>query len=516
MIPVDVGAPRLDLRLVPAALTSWAVTAAGILWQVGGSITAVTAAIAFTAATGWWSSGRRDGAADIRALRAGVVAVAVVGAGFAIAVGLRVDELRHHPIVDRYGAVATVVVTPTESPRTLNGGRMMFRASLRILDGHEISGRTVVFASARFADVSVGLPVGFRARVGPPTRRDLTIAVLSATGEPTFGQAAPIQRVAHDVRTGFADAARAVLPVDQAAMLPALVLGDTSTLTGKTIAEFRASGLTHLTAVSGANVTIVCGAVLFTAALVGPRMAVALAAVALLAFVIVVQPSASVLRAAVMGGIALLAVVSHRRRQAIPVLSASVIVLMIGAPELAVDVGFALSVLATAALVVVAPVWSRRLAGRGWPKPLADAVSVAVAAQLVTAPLVAGISATFSVVSVAANLAVAAVIPPITVVGTAAAALCPLWPSGAELLIRFTGPELWWLLRVAHWAAGITGASIPVPSGLLGVATVAAAGVIAVASWRWRWVRVGTGGAVMCLLAWTVSGLSGGHDTIGW
>jgi competence protein ComEC len=233
-----------------------------------------------------------------------------------------------------------------------------------------------------------------------------------------------------------------------------------------------------------------------------------------MAFVIVVQPSASVLRAAVMGAITLLAVVSHRRRQAIPVLSASVLVLMIAAPELAVDVGFALSVSATAALVVIAPVWSRRLTGRGWPKPLADAVSVAVAAQLVTAPLVAGISGTFSVVSVAANLAVAAVIPPITVVGTAAAALCPLWPAGAELLIRFTGPELWWLLRVAHWAAGVTGASITVPSGLLGVVTVAAAGVTAVVSWRWRWVRVGTCCAATLLLAWTVSGLSGFHDTI--
>ena len=133
---------------------------------------------------------------------------------------------------------------------------------------------------------------------------------------------------------------------------------------------------------------------------------------------------------------------------------------MIAAPELAVDVGFALSVSATAALVVIAPVWSRRLVGRGWPKPLADAVSVAVAAQLVTAPLVAGISGTFSVVSVVANLAVAAVIPPITVVGTAAAALCPLWPSGAQLLIRFTGPELWWLLRVARWAAAVPGASV--------------------------------------------------------
>ena len=152
--------------------------------------------------------------------------------------------------------------------------------------------------------------------------------------------------------------------------------------------------------------------------------------------------------------------------------------------------------------------WSTA-AGR---KPLADAVSVAVAAQLVTAPLVAGMSGTFSVVSVAANLAVAAVIPPITVVGTTAAALWPLWPAGAELLIRFTGPELWWLLA---WRGGRrrprgVGA---VPSGLLGVVTVAAAGVAAVVSWRWRWVRIDCG-AVMCLLAWTVSGLSGGRDTI--
>ena len=115
---------------------------------------------------------------------------------------------------------------------------------------------------------------------------------------------------------------------------------------------------------------------------------------ALIAFVVVVQPSASVLRAAVMGAITLFAVVSQRRRQAIPALSACVLVLMIAAPELAVDVGFALSVSATAALVVIAPVWSRRLVDRGWPKPLADAVSVAAAAQLVTAPLVAGMSGT--------------------------------------------------------------------------------------------------------------------------
>ncbi len=116
-------------------------------------------------------------------------------------------------------------------------------------------------------------------------------------------------------------------------MVPALVLGDTSAVSPETSKDFRTSGLTHLTAVSGANVTIVCGAVLLAAALLGPRVAVTLAAVTLLGFVVVVQPSASVLRAAVMGAITLLAVLTHRRRQAMPALAAAIIVLMIGAPS---------------------------------------------------------------------------------------------------------------------------------------------------------------------------------------
>ena len=510
----DDATSRLDLRLVPAAVAAWTVTGAGIFWPTTGSVGASLAAVATAAAGGWWASARWQ--VDMRTVGTIVVAVGVVATAFGIAVGLRVHELRHHPLTTRYGTVATVVVTPTESPRVLGGNRTMFRGSLVQVDTEPVSGRVVVFASSTdMAALTAGTPVAFRARIGRPTRRDLSVAVLSATGKPTYGEAAAIHRAAHAVRAGFADAARRALPADQAAILPALVLGDTAGLSPQTAAEFRAAGLTHLTAVSGANVTIVCGAVLLSAGLVGPRMAVLLAAVALTAFVIVVQPTASVLRAAVMGAVTLLAVLSHRRRQAMPALSASVLVLLIAAPELAVDAGFALSVTATAALIVIAPVWSLRLVGRGWPKPLADAVSVAVAAQLVTAPLVAGISGIFSVVSVAANVAAAVVIAPITVAGTAAAAMFLVWPSGAELLIRFTGPELWWLLGVARWASAVPGSSVSVPAGLVGVLTVAGVGAVAVMAWRWRWVRLVAGAAAVCLLAWTVSGLSGGRDTIG-
>ena len=73
--------------------------------------------------------------------------------------------------------------------------------------------------------------------------------------------------------------------------------------------------------------------------------------------------------------------------------------------------------------------------------PIADAVSVAVAAQLVTAPLIAAISGRFSLVAVLANLVVAPVVAPVTVLGTAAAALCVVAPGVAGLLIRLPVPK---------------------------------------------------------------------------
>jgi competence protein ComEC len=78
-------------------------------------------------------------------------------------------------------------------------------------------------------------------------------------------------------------------------------------------------------------------------------------------------------------------------------------------------------------------------------------------------------------------------------------------------LIRFTGPELWWVLSVARWAAGMPGATVSVPAGMPGVLVVGASSVLVVVLWRWRWFRGVTGSAAMvgvgCLLAWSLSGL---------
>lgn len=499
----------MDIRLVPAAVSAWAVSAASITWPVGPALSAAAAVIGL----GWLAAARWLGGRYrlLRAARTAVLGVALIGVGFGLAATVRSDAVRHHPLTPLFGATVAVTVTAAESPRPVRGGRLFFPAHLQMVGDQPTTGRVVVFAPAGgYAGLTPGRPVRFAARIARPMRADLTVAALTARGRPVFGEAPAAQRAAASVRTGFAAAAGQVLPADQAAILPGLVLGDTAAVTPATTEAFRIAGLTHLTAVSGANVSIVCAAVVLAAGLLGPRIAAGLAGMALAAFVVVVGPSASVLRAAVMGAIALLAVLTARRRQAVPALAATVIGLLLWYPHLAVDIGFALSVSATAALVLLAPRWSAALIDRGWPAPLAGAVSVVVAAQLVTAPLIAAVSGRLSLVSVAANLLVAPTIPPITVLGTGAAALQPLSPAAAELLIRFTGPELWWLLTVAHGAAALPDAAVAVPSGWAGMATVGGSALAGSLLWRRRWFRRGAAGIALAVLAWWLSGAVGG------
>lgn len=501
--------PALDVRLLPAALAGWAVTAAGIRWSCGpvlaiGAAALVPGCLLLRRRATRRTDRRRS--TGCRTIAGAVAAAAAVAAGFAVAVTLRTDAIAEHPLTRRIGQTVAVTVVPSESPRAVGGARLLIPATVREVGGAAAGGRVTVFAPAAFAEYGVGQPLAFRARVSRPMRADLTVAVLTVAGTPTAGRAPPAQRFAQRVRDRFALACRRALPGDQATVLPALVLGDTSAVSGVRVAEFRAAGLLHLMAVSGANVTIVCGAVLLTAGLAGPRTAVLAAVPALAGFVLIVQPSASVLRAAVMGSIGLLAVLTARRRQALPALAAAVLVLLAVAPHLAVDIGFALSTVATAALVLIAPAWSRRLTARGWPKPLADALAVCAAAQLCTAPLVAAAMGTLSLVAVAANIAVTAAVAPITVLGTAAAALTGLWPPAADLLIRLTGPLLWALLWVARHAAAVPGAVVAVPAGPAGFALVALATVAGVLAWRRLGLGRAVGATVVVLAAATVAG----------
>jgi competence protein ComEC len=174
-----------------------------------------------------------------------------------------------------------------------------------------------------------------------------------------------------------------------------------------------------------------------------------------------------------MAGVVLMALALGRGRSALPALAAAVLALLLVDPALAVDPGFGLSVLATAALVLVAPGWADALRRRGVPGGVAEALAVPAAAYLATAPLVAGLSGGVSPIAVLANLVAVPAVAPATVLGVLAAVLAPLAAPAAQACAWLAGPAVGWLVTVADRAAGVPGARLPWPAGVTGGALLA-------------------------------------------
>ena len=474
----------MDLRLVPGAGIAWLVTAVGIVlgWQSAMVSALLLGAIAAALAVGWVLRVPLPAAATV-----GLIAMCVLGAAFAAAVAVRAHAVAVHPLYDaRVGTYVTATIELSDDPRRLTSPgpqRVLIPAELHSVangSGATTVGGAVTVIAPEDGWVSLlpGQRVEFRTAVAGPQRRDLTVATLRAVGAPTaVGSPSALQRIVGGIRARFADAAAAALPGDAGALLPALVVGDTSRISQQTRDDFRTAGLTHLLAVSGANIAIILGAVLLLtrAVAIGPNGSAALAAIALVLFVVLARPSPSVLRAAVMGAIGLLAMVTNRRRQAVPALATAVIVLLAVSPRLAVDAGFALSVFATAGLIGLAPTWADRLRASGWPRAPAEIVAVAAAAFVVTAPVIAAINGTVSVVSIVANVLVCFVVAPITVIGAIAAVVASVSAPVAGFVAGLCRPMLWWLLWVADVASDFPYATVPTVPGLAGAAIVTAA-----------------------------------------
>lgn len=472
----DVGQPTQnkpdlpDLRLIATALGCWFSGLAGLYlsapvgWAVaGGAALAAGGAVGLTRGRWRW------------VVAAGLLGVACGAAACAWRVGVRDAEplaglVRDHTSVEaelivsddpRRAARAAVYVVPARlvGLSTVDGGRVEGGARVVIL-GTDHGWRGLL----------PGQRVIATGRLGAPRGGDLRAAALSVNGVPTpVGTPPRPQIMAGGLRAGLQRACRP-LPPEPGGLLPGLVVGDTSRLDPALAEDFRATGLTHLTAVSGSNCAIVTGAVLLLArwCRAGPRLSAVLCAVALIGFVVLARPSPSVLRAASMGGIGLVALAVGRPRAALPALAAAIVALVVGDPELAGDPGFALSVLATAGLLLLAPRWSRALRSRGVPAAVAEALAIPAAAQVACAPVVAAISATVSLTAVPANLLAIPAVAPATIFGVATALVSPLWPGGAEFLAWLGSWPCRWLVAIAHTGAAVPVGLLPWPGGATG------------------------------------------------
>ena len=254
---------------------------------------------------------------------------------------------------------------------------------------------------------------------------------------------------------------------DAGSLIPGMVLGDTSLQSENFRSDMRRSGLTHLVAVSGANFAIVSAFILWGAQFLfrSMRFRILATAIALAAFIALVRPSPSVLRAAAMAAVLLIAYATKRGADSLPALGFAIAAVVIGDPWQGRDPGFALSVLATAGLLLFAP---RAIAYLEcyFPKIIAQAIAAPIAATVFCAPVIVAISGYLSPMSIFANLLAAPAIVPITIVGFISALLSPFMPGFSLLLVNSIKPLAWWIASVADWAAGFR--VLTISKGLLG------------------------------------------------
>lgn len=487
-----------DWRLVPSAGVAWFAAWLGVsgYHTVAVWFTVLGAASAVLVQLRW-----------VRLACLVFVAVAITS--------LVASHLRHAGAVSDYAQQkvgVTAQVRVTEEARLFDGqGRPALARAPARLEWFDARGQTFrqsvpVVLTARGDEVAYArdLRVGgrylMRGVLSPPDEGDAESAVLSLSQEPRLlGEPGPLHRVAAAARQGIRDATAGLAP-EQAALVPSLVVGDTSRITEQMEHDFKVTALTHLMAVSGANLTLMLGVVLALARGLGARgwLVRGIAAGGVGMFVLVCGPEPSVLRAAVMGLIALAATGVGKGRRSLRALSVCVIALLLIDPWLARSFGFALSVSACAGIVLLTPTWIETMT-RWCPRWVAEAFSVPLAAQLATTPLIVLLSSQISVVGVLSNLLAAPFVGPTTVLGFAAAAVS-WWPALASLLgwaAGWAGQPILWIARAT---AALPGASAAWPPGWFGVGVAIVMSVCAALLVRPLLSRWWSAGAVVASL----------------
>ena len=479
----------LDLRLAPVALVAWGAAALATGWSPGQATAGALGLLVLAGVSAGFARGLtsrpRPGAGRLRPHRHDLVlaaAAACLVGGAAVAVGgLRAGAVQAGPIpqLARDGAqvslLGKVVTDPVEREGTF-GSYVVVRLRVDQVTGRgattSVASPVLAIADPQWLRVSLGDRVLAAGRLQVAQGSDLAGVLIARGPAEVVSRAHVVDRSVAHVRSNLTEAA-SVLPEAEAALVPALVDGDDSQMPQQVATDFRTTGLTHLLAVSGANLTLMLGFLLVSARWCGARgrWLLVVGAVGVVFFVLLARPQPSVLRAAAMGVVALAGLSAGGRRRGARALCIAVVALVLVDPWLARSVGFLLSTVATAGIILLAPRWRDGLAG--WmPRPLAEAIAVPLAAQLACTPAIAAISGQVSVVAVIANMVVAPAVGPTTLLGLVAGLMAIVSDGLGHLLGYAAGVPAWWIVWVAEHGSGLAGAAMTWPVGAVSIAAL--------------------------------------------
>ena len=320
-------------------------------------------------------------------------------------------------------------------------------------------------------------------------RRTGVSGTLRSSGLSVVARASSPAGLLERTRRAAGDALARALPEPAAGLAAGILVGLRDRVDRDLAAAFTATGLSHVVAISGWNIALVAGLVGALLAGRARRTRSGAILVAIVVYTILAGASASVVRAAAMAGVALLARESGRPGTAAAALGWAVALLVLAVPASAADVGLQLSAAATAGLIA----WSTPLTaaiGRraGWlPGWVREGLGVSLAAQAATLPIVLLAFGRLAPLSPLTNLVVVPLVPLAMAAGTLALLGGALAAAGAPALVATLAGipgalVLGILIGIVRVAAGLPLASVtlapPVAAALAVLLVIGLGGVI--------------------------------------
>lgn len=291
------------------------------------------------------------------------------------------------------------------------------------------------------------------------------------------GQGNPLWAALYTLRARGVAVLGQLLPEPAAGLAQGILLGVDDGIEQGLYDLFNLTGTSHVIVISGSNISLVAGLLAAAAArVVGKRYALYIVLTGLAGYVALVGADPAVVRAGLMGALAVLAVHLGRQNQALTALAAAVFVMTLINPLDLGNVGFQLSALATLGLILFAPPLQATAAARlenrlSAPRArlalglLNDAVLITLAANLITLPLIVYTFHRLPLVSLLANMLILPAQPPIMLWGGAAllvGLIPPLLPA-ARLVALVPWLCLTYTVAVVRWASALPGASLELP-----------------------------------------------------
>ena len=372
-------------------------------------------------------------------------------------------------LIDERGTV-TVTAQVLEKAQVIKGfgGSDKFSAKVRVTSQGSLSGRQgSLSGNSNVESLGIGDQIRAVIAIRPAFRsdEDFSSNLKSLLEVNETGNKNPLQAMRESFLSNLTGVSS-----DSAALVAGLTIGDDSQLSQDALDNLKVVSLTHLSAVSGTNCAIVLAGAALLLNLLPIRRFIRLGSSfgVIFAYLGLVGPEPSVLRASVMVAVVLMGFLFGRRVPALEALSLAVVVLLIYQPSLSMDFGFALSALATWGLLVLAPKLVEVLEKR-MPFWLAVVVSVSLSAQVACLPVLLILQPSIPVYSIAANVMAEPIVAPITVIGLLACLVSPLLPIVASGLCFVASFPAAVILFVAQKFAEAPSASISWIDGAFGI-----------------------------------------------